>query len=580
MKPTIPAAGSSQRQALYFEEICLLLGAATVLFSVFVFRSSYRNSHLLIFYGIFLLTLFFLLPSGWINTVIKPVFRRWWGLSRVESKRIVCIVAVSTLVFTLIAHGFLFTNEFFSHDSICILRYGDLIRFYAARGRMLIPFYEALKGTVPLPWLICVTVLLYVTLANLFLVHLLELRATAEIAVACGLTCTNTALTLTGATYIYCFDEYALALLLAVLGAWLFCRPEGGILLGLACIVASLAFYQPYFTVAAGLCFLVVVRKLLKNEPTGKTVLNGVRLLALLAVGFLMYYLWWHLQCYVLNTDMARTSESLLSEGISAIPSLMYRAYVNYLDFLIHPTALFGHLLATVHLLLLFLLAAKAFSCLADRTLRRGSKPLLVVLWLLMPLVCNSTYILLLGSTAALINYVQGLFYLLPLCFWDTPMISLKPFRWNNRRYRIAVIALLGVVLWNNVTFANQAYIKKDMEKSATITLMSRVLDRIESTEGYVPGETEVAVIGRLGGNSFLNHGRSGFEGVRNKSGMWSDYSITYTFENYVSSYLNYTIRFTDATPFEEMEEVQNMPALPDVGAIRMIDGVVVVKLS
>ena len=159
-------------------------------------------------------------------------------------------------------------------------------------------------------------------------------------------------------------------------------------------------------------------------------------------------------------------------------------------------------------------------------------------------------------------------------------MVSLKHFHGNARRWRIAVVALLGIVLWNNVTFSNQAYIKKEMDKSATLTLMSRVLDRIESTEGYVPGETEIAVIGRLDQNSLLSQNRRGYGVVQGKAGMGGNYSISYSFESYVLRYLNYPARFIDSASFEELEEVQNMPALPDTGAIRMIDGVVVVKLS
>lgn len=579
MKPFASSADSFWRQSLRFEGVCLLFMAAVYLFADLVYRSAYFNSHLLILYGLFLLTLFFLLPSGWLHTVVKPVWEAWWGLDRGETRRLLRTVIVSTLVFTLIAHGFLFTNEFVSHDSSFVLTYGDC-GFYISVGRMLIPYCEALKGSVPLPWLICLLFLIYITLANLFLVHLLELRSKAGIAVACGLTCTNTALTLTGATYIYCFDEYALALLLAVLGAWLFCRRKGGGLLGVVCIAASLALYQPYFTLAAGLCFFAVIQRLLKHEPAAKAIWTGIRLLALLAAGFLLYYLWWNLQCRMLGIDMVRTSESLLSAGLSALPSLLYQAYVSYLAFLRQPPALFGHLLMTVHILLLFLLAVKVFSCLANRTLRRGSKLLLVLLCLLTPLACNSAYLLLVGNNHDLTTYAQGLIYLLPLYFWDTPVVSLKHFYGNNQRYQIAVVALLGIVLWNNVTFSNQAYIKKEMDKSATLTLMSRVLDRIESTEGYVPGETEIAVIGSLHENTLLNHGRSGFSVVQGKSGMGSDYSVSYTFESYVLRYLNYPARFTDSASFAELEEVQNMPALPDTGAIRMIDGVVVVKLS
>lgn len=49
------------------------------------------------------------------------------------------------------------------------------------------------------------------------------------------------------------------------------------------------------------------------------------------------------------------------------------------------------------------------------------------------------------------------------------------------------------MLLWQNTVYSNSIYIKMDLNKSATISLFTRLIERVEQTEGYVLGETPVA---------------------------------------------------------------------------------------
>ena len=104
--------------------------------------------------------------------------------------------------------------------------------------------------------------------------------------------------------------------------------------------------------------------------------------------------------------------------------------------------------------------------------------------------------------------------------------------------------------------------------------------DRIELLEGYVPAETPVAFVGRLDRNDYLNRGRDEFQALDKTVGLWSDYSATYNLGRYLTDYLNYPLVWDTETDFSQVPEVQVMPAFPDAGGIRMVDGTVVVKLS
>lgn len=502
--------------------------------------------------------------SGWLREYWTP-----------ERKQTAWLVLCATAVCSFAAHGFLFSNEFFSHDSISYFTYATgSFSFYTSIGRFVIPVYELLKGDAAAPWLIGLLFIFWMSLTAWLVIHLLKIRTAGGILLTCGLLCTNLALTLTGATYVYCMDEYAFALLLAVTAVWCFHRGRWWVLPGLGALMISLAVYQAYFTVAASLCLILVMVRLRDNEALSGAVLAGVRYLALLAAGFMAYYGVWTLVCAVTGVAKRRVDESLLAGGgLGKLLGLVQDANVDYVKGLFDAGGVLGWWMPVVHGLLLALLGWYLLRTLMDKQRHIGNKALLLVLVCLIPTAFNSSAILLEGSATQLMTFANELMYLLVLLCREHEERQGAPLR-------TAAAVLLCCVLWQHVVYANQVYLKKELDKTATVALSARIIDRIELLEGYVPGETPVAFVGRLDRNDYLNRGRDEFKALDKTVGLWSDYSATYNLGRYLTDYLNYPLAWDTETDFSQMPEVQVMPAFPDAGGIRMVDGTVVVKLS
>ena len=493
-----------------------------------------------------------------------------------EEKRTAMLAVISTVVFSFAAHGYLFTNELFSHDSISYFTYATgSVGFYTGIGRFLIPVYECLKGNVAAPWLIGLLFIFWMSAASWIVAQLLQIRSAAGVILTSGLFCTNIALTLTGATYIYCMDEYAFALFAAAAAVWLFRRGGRWMIPGAAVLVISLAMYQAYFTVAAGLCFLLILQRLTKGEC--KAVFpDGVRYLGLLAVSFAAYYGIWGLVCNAVGVAKRRVEESLLSGGgIARIVEAVVDANFGYIRGLFGGSGVLDWLMLAVHAALVVLLVWRLVQILRREELALSGKILLVLLVCLIPTAFNSVSILLAGSANRLTTFAWELFYVLPvLCREPAEGKTVRP------AVRTALLVLLCCVLWQHTVYANQVYMKKELDKSATISLATRMIDRVEQVEGYVPGETPVAFVGRLDKNAYLNRGRDEFAALDTTVGLWSDYSATYNMGRYLTDYLNYPLNWDTVTDFDQHPRAQEMPVFPAVGAIQMIDGTVVIKLS
>lgn len=494
-----------------------------------------------------------------------------------EARRTALLALCATAAFSFAAHGFLFSNEFFSHDSVSYFTYATGSgSFYIGIGRFVIPLYESIKGDVAAPWLIGILFLAWMSLAALLVVLLLRIHSACGIVLTCGLLCTNTAMTLTGATYVYCMDEYAFALLMAAAAAWLFVRGGWWMLGGLGALVVSLAVYQPYFTVAAILCLLAILRKLAVGEQAAQVFRTGLKYLGLLAAGFLLYYGMWSVVCGAAGVEKRRVEESLLSGGgLGELLGLWQEAYVSYVRGLFDSSGVLGPLVPILHALLLAGLCWRLIALLADQEMALSNKLLLTGLVCLLPTALNAVDILMAGSATQLMSYGGELLYLLPVACWELPVRR----RWAAP-WRKGAAVLLCLVLWQHIVYANQVYMKKDLDKNATLVLAARVLDRIELTEGYVPSETPVAFAGRLDDNELLNRGRDEFADLDHTVGLWSDYAATYNLGRYLTDYLNAPLLWDTETDFSQLEQVQDMPAFPAAGAVAMVDGTVVVKLS
>ncbi len=487
-------------------------------------------------------------------------------------------VLLSAALFTLAAHGFLFTNEFFSHDSISYFTYATgSVPFYISIGRFVIPAYEWLKGAVAAPWLIGLLFLLWTALSSFLLVRLFQIRSVGGQILTSGLVCTNLALTLTGATYIYCMDEYAFALLACVLAVYCFTKGRWWSMAGLVSLVASLSVYQPYFTVAASLCLLLLLRRAAKGESAGHVIASAIRYLGLLAAGFVVYFGAWTLLCTVSGVAKRRVEESVLGGlNLGKLLDLIVHANVSYVKELFDGSGILGHLLPVVHVLLLVILFWRLGKILLDQSMQMGGRVLLLLLACLIPTAFRSAEILLAGSATELMTFAGELLYLLVIVALESDEGG------REREYpvRMAAMFLLCCVLWQHVVYANQVYMKKELEHQATLTLASRVIDRVELLEGYIPGETPVAFVGRLDDNSYLNHGREAFSNIQRTVGLWKDYGATYNMGRYLTDYLNYPLLWDTETDFSQWTEVQEMPAFPAADSIAMVDGTVVVKLS
>ena len=133
-----------------------------------------------------------------------------------------------------------------------------------------------------------------------------------------------------------------------------------------------------------------------------------------------------------------------------------------------------------------------------------------------------------------------------------------------------------------NIQTANACYVKKTTEKEATLSLMTRVIERIESLDGYKEGETPVVFVGSP--NEYLKS-FSPFDEISTINGMGDNSPMTYygTNKMYINMIMKIPMDISDLSEFSEeidSETIAHMESYPSKGSVKIIDGIVIVKFE
>lgn len=231
--------------------------------------------------------------------------------------------------------------------------------------------------------------------------------------------------------------------------------------------------------------------------------------------------------------------------------------------------------------ILLFLIAVYSLASVVRKFKNKYFGALIFLLLVLMPAGTYIACILNARTMGEITEFAIWMYYILIYITTSRLYISSK----LNSRYKLtdvsryASIILLFIFILNNIRVANVVYVKKNLEREATLSVMTNIVDRIEEIEG-VSSSTPIAFCGNLETLLITPEGLEDYELLQ---GVTHNSTINVFFSDYVSYYLYRDYNILDesiALEYCSKEEVTQMPVYPNNGSIKVVDGVLIVKLS
>lgn len=504
-------------------------------------------------------------------------------------------IALYTLIFMVLLHGYRYVSLGFSHDSLAFAWQPDL-EWQISLGRYMQPFYWwIIRGRIAAPFIVGVLSYGYMVGSVYGVASLLDLKAKTSLFLLAGLMCGSLAFIALDATYSHTADVYMLALMLNIAAAWLCLRGRRrvpSVLAAVVLLVISTGLYQAYLQVFTALTMVWALLRLLKTddraipEAAARCAQSFLALMLAMALFFVGYYV----VMAVTGVEAVSKANSIGGMKVLSGAALVDMVKTTWKMPLRQLGRLQGRIAPLARMLTaVVLMTGAAATIFTARRSRVSAWQALgmAVLALLLPFGMNWICLFCGGVVHDLMMYA----YIVPLL----AALAANERAWNlaladegkqiGKKTRAAACVLpLAVLtlLFDRGIYANQIYLKKDLEYDTTLSVMTRVVDRIEQVEGYIPGETPVEFLGDIQ-RSKLAMTRPAFAHLGSLTGTEENYAITYgdTFWMYLEDVMGYPIKRFRETKNEEQERVtDDMPCFPDKDSVQMVDGVVFVKLA
>ena len=525
------------------------------------------------------------MAKSWKNRIAEG-----WRDSRsdAEERKLLLLCFAAVFGFGLAAHAYGFLHASFSHDMLNALVADPLETYWKMQlGRPGIVIYRRIfRGVIAAPWQLGLLSLVWLSLSCFLTVKLFRVKGWGFPVLLAGILTVNITTIAMTATYLYEMDADLFAMLLGVCAVLLWDRYGWpGALLGALLTACCMGTYQSMVSVPVTLVMLLCIAALLRGEPFAEVLRKGLRAILMLGCGALLYWLGVRLMCTLKGINLAMDGYNSVEQEVSrTIFGRIGQVYQTWSRAFWNPEH--AHVEPPV-LVLNILLAALGLWGLI-RWLVKGKnggkeKILLCVLLLLLPVGMNTAQLSFSGDVHDLMKYSFWLFYVLCLlpCFagtWEKPSGTIRGIG--------AVLVLL--LLCANIQTANIVYTKKQLEQEAAGSLMTRVLMRLEQHEDYVPGETPLVFAGV---SDQLREKIPGFEAYYDITGCETASPIVKSTASYnyniYAAYFRYLLNnpavMADWELWNRMQEdprVAELPIYPAEGCMRILDGVMVVRMG
>ena len=508
--------------------------------------------------------------------------------NRDERLRLLLTCFAAVFVLGLAAHAYGFLRAGFSHDMLNALVVTPVETYWKMQlGRPGIVLYRrVLRGLIAAPWQLGLLSLLWLSLSCFLLCDLLSVRSRLFPFLAAGFLTVNLSVIAMTATYLYEMDADLFAMLLGLCAVFLWDRLGWIALLpGVPLLAFCMGTYQSMISVPLTLMLLLCCAALLRGESFSAVFRKGLRALLMLLLGALVYLLSVRLMCAWKGINLAMGSYNDVGQTVSlSLPQRFLRVYQTWADAFWNPAASHIEPLVLVLNCLLPLLALwRLLSWLCTGKAGVREKLLLCVLVLLLPLGMNTAQ---LGFSGRIHDLMKAAFWLFPV--FCLLIVFLVPTQKRPALPRAVAAVLAVIFLCSHIQTANIVYTRKNLEQNAALSLMTRVVYRLEEREDYVPGETPLVFVGV---SPQLQEKIPGFEAYYDISGCEESNPlekslISYNYNTYAAYFryiLNNPARMADNDSWNRLQtdpRVQKMPVYPEEGCMQLLDGLLVVKMG
>lgn len=504
---------------------------------------------------------------------------RAWGKNQ---KKCNLFAFLGVFCIGLLAHGFMFFNKFSYEDDIGLLfGYGGGVQLGRWGLELLGSAWAMILGNYSMPLLNGFISLVFIAATACVILKLLGITDSFASFTTGALLSTFPSVTGTFG-YMFTAAYFFLSVLLMVQGVRYLHMEKRNYAIAVACMVLSISIYQAYVGIGLALALLLVIKDCVDEGKTPKAVLlDALRLLIGISLSVALYAA---ITKVIWKTGIESASsyqniasftsfsmKDVLTRIVNAYSSFLSLAYKNYIG--VNPGLIVKLIFIASAFLTLYI------SIVRSRRNSLGKNAILWICILLIPLAVNIVHLYGAQNIHGLMVYPIVFIILLPIFLLEFACIERKTKIMDWCAYAISIAAIVCFVF-----YANEAYLKIHFIEKETTQYFSTLVTRIKGSEGY----SDEAPVVYLGAEHIEDRTITTMPEFKNVEITGFAYDAIdlindYNWEVYQRIQCGYSpVKATDEERNRILSnpEVGRMPSYPDDGSIKLIDGILVVKLS
>ncbi len=502
---------------------------------------------------------------------------------RDERSRLFICSAASVCFWGIITYSYAFLNFTLSHDSLNEIESPG--KWKIMLGRFMSPVYHRfIRGEMAVPWLSGVLSLIFLSLAVYVLARIVKEQDAVVVFLAAGLLVTSPAIFTLAGTYISDMDANLFGILLSLVSVWAWRRENRLLLLpGALCISAAVGLYQSYLSVTVVLIMALLILDLADGKKPQGVFVHGLEAIAMIIAGMLAYVIMMQATCRITHLELVQDSynsiTNILSEGTrSNLFANLFGAYEDFKKTLLYQK--FGHI-SSLNIAQCIVYGGMIYALVYRSVKNRISILSVLMMAALLGLLPVGVHLSMLANNGYAHDLMKcGMISVSLLALFAVNRLrkGVKPVRWCA----LLVMGCMVLVSWQYIVDANQLFFKKDMNRQASLSMMTRVTEDIEEYKGYVRGETPVLFVGTLT-NQLAAYKViptiAGYTGDHHSSQISQDYIYPIYYQYIMQLRINLCSGERKAELLVD-ERVKQMPVYPQEGSVQMIEDTLVVKMG
>lgn len=508
-------------------------------------------------------------------------FERWFDRSKKFTFFSALFVGIAT-------HYLQLVNQYLSQDGIVssvLCSAGD---FEASLGRWGIDYIDSLRNNAVGTALISVWCLILMACGVVLMTDLLKIRQRFSLFFIAAAFMTAPSLLAT-MLYSYCADAYIIAFDSAILSAYCLVNIKNRLVAfagSSVFLVLSLAIYQNYAGITAGIYVILVLQSLLNEEEEIKEIVKRVLYdICAFGMGGVFYYALSKIICHIRKIELSGKGGFGGLSPVSVLRNLkggIVTALKDFRDYFFCDNIIFNTSWHRGTLYSVFFIVCLLALLLIVYKKKIYQKPLRLVLVFccagVFPFALNAIFLLTQDSKVYSLNAMQ-MMLVFPLLF-----VLLE----HDGITDVLLVPWCGVLISAVIVFTYFSadifsYEYMGLAYGQMESLTNRVVDRMENTEGYYPG-MPCTIVGIPSKEDYP------LDGVFQKYSIGDILDTTLFHTSYGGSlacwkkfavlYLGENLQMSEYTGVIGTDEFKEMGIYPAQDSVQIIDGIMTVKFT